>query len=359
VPDGHLPPDPTQLVVKAKQADPAKIEIALKAPTPAEVSVSVDGPTDRQVVETWSVQVSGAKGFTATLDQGTKTVSLPQADTYTFELTDVGDLHALPGGGTATAEPVEVTGEATLTATPSSISWHVSAQDAVEKATGPLVNPAAAIMAIVTVGFWSTVLTLKPDEDGFDDAFCWAIGIIGGIALVGGLIWSIVVLLSHIKALATWAKIGDGGWSAPWAPVIAVVGAALLLAAFGLAGEIDLTNRERFAIAAGGVTLASFVIGLVRFDTVKAAASLPIVVLFVCLAVWPRASDVMPADVQKAIFYAIGSILGIATLGESVQQWVTTSANAKVKAAQIAAGASTPSASVARARGDLTRSGPS
>lgn len=202
-------------------------------------------------------------------------------------------------------------------------------------------------------GLWTTVITLDKDTNGLSDGLCWILGIPGAVFGVVGLLWFGVALLSH----TTWVPgIKDKKLAAPWAPVLTVAGFAVAFAAYGLSGKIDLSVGERFAIATGGVALASFVVGLVRFDTVKAAASLPIVVLFIALAAWPEGSAQMDDDVQQTLLIAMGTILGITTLGESLQQAATSRANATVKAAEIAARA-TSGASVTRSKGDLTRTG--
>jgi hypothetical protein len=358
-PDGFKKPPAQPVTVASDRPTPATVTLRLEL-APATVAIAVIGPDDSRTVDKWNVDVTDETDSKVSKSAEDSKVELPRAGHYTFALTEVGPRHVLPAVEYR-SKTVEVTGTEKLAATvggsivdkDTPVSWSVSAvQDS--KATGPLITVEAALMALVAVGFWTFVITLDPDPDGLGLPLLAILGFFG-LVIFAAACWQLRYLVFSKSSEAH-----DPGWS----PVAVVIGILMVVAAFGLKGSITLTEGQRFAIATGGVAIAAFVIGLLRFDTVKAAASLPIVVLFIGLAAWPSGATNMDPDVQQTLITAMGAILGIAAVGEAVQQATNNIANARVKAAEAAMGGSPenvsttgtgPGKPVSRPRGDMTR----
>lgn len=84
-----------------------------------------------------------------------------------------------------------------------------------------------------------------------------------------------------------------------------------------------ITDGQRLAIGVGGGAIASFAFAATQFDTIRAGASVPVVVLLIGVVTWPDAKDHIDPSVQKAIIGWMGAILGLNGVSEAAQQAVT------------------------------------
>lgn len=69
--------------------------------------------------------------------------------------------------------------------------------------------------------------------------------------------------------------------------LLVVMGAVVVLVGAALNGPRDPHSADGLPWGPAGVALVVLFIGLTRFDTVKAVASLPVIVLFIGAVVWP------------------------------------------------------------------------
>lgn len=75
----------------------------------------------------------------------------------------------------------------------------------------------------------------------------------------------------------------------------------------------------KFTLAIGGIALASFIVGIVVFDTLRVAASLPIVILIIGLATAPS-GFLGGSDLRGQLIMWMGIILGASAVAEGVNQ---------------------------------------
>ena len=99
---------------------------------------------------------------------------------------------------------------------------------------------------------------------------------------------------------------------------------------------IPYTMQIKFAIGVGGTAIASFVCGIVVYNTLRVAASLPIVILLIGLATFP-AGFAAGDDLRGQIILWMGGILGIATVTEGITQAVRIRGSADVRSEVVKA----------------------
>jgi hypothetical protein len=104
----------------------------------------------------------------------------------------------------------------------------------------------------------------------------------------------------------------------------------LLYSAFS--GLVAYDASLKFTMAIGGVALVSFVAGIIVFDTLRVAASLPIVILFIGIASDP-AGFAAGEDVRSQLIIWMGGVLGLSTAAEGLTQWIKIRGDANVKTA--------------------------
>lgn len=115
--------------------------------------------------------------------------------------------------------------------------------------------------------------------------------------------------------------------------VFLVFAGVILVVAF-LSGRngYTLDDGQRLAIGVGGGAVASFAFAATQFDTIRAGASVPVVVLLIGVVTWPGAKDLIDPSVQKALITWMGVILGVNGAAEAVQQVAATRAKPDVPA---------------------------
>ena len=59
---------------------------------------------------------------------------------------------------------------------------------------------------------------------------------------------------------------------------------------------------------------------MTQFDTIRAAASVPIVLLLIGVATWPDAGDLMEPSVREALIKWMGILLGVNGVAEAGKQ---------------------------------------
>jgi hypothetical protein len=98
------------------------------------------------------------------------------------------------------------------------------------------------------------------------------------------------------------------------------------------------TMELKFAVGIGGAALASFAFGIVVYDTLRVAASLPIVVVVIGLATFPAGYAGGDA-IRGQIILWMGGILGIAATAEGVTQAFRIRGSANVRSEMVKANA--------------------
>lgn len=182
-----------------------------------------------------------------------------------------------------------------------------------------------AMAAFVVLLYWIVVLSLPTTADSWPGWMQLLVGVVGAGLLIYG-------AMKVRKALTP--PQGDPAQKdqiVTLGAILVVAGILLILLAFMTRQEMNLTNPRRFAIGVGGTALAGFVYSVTRFDTLRAAASVPVVILLVGVVVWPDADELVADDVRTAIITWMGVILSASGVAEAAKQ--IGESNAKAKAA--------------------------
>jgi hypothetical protein len=225
----------------------------------------------------------------------------------------------------------------------------------------------------VGIGYWVIMLALpSSDEDGFGTAGKWVLGLSGAAIALGGAylitLWKTGPLSGTARAERKARKAGTPVAGADDRPTMTkrfalgfpliVFGLTLTMLSFLSTNSISLGEGRRFALAVGGIAIAGLLVGLTRFDTIRAAASLVIVILFIGLATFPGARDLIGEEVAKSLILWMGIVLGVNTVAEVTNQVTQQRGEARVATAQVEAGV--PATTVAERSlhnvpGDLNR----
>ena len=166
------------------------------------------------------------------------------------------------------------------------------------------------IAAAIVVGmtYWIILLAL-PDsgtqwEPWVRSALSWGgLGVLA-VGVIAGVIW-----------LATQnARVGV------LSLICLVVGPVAVIVGQITVNRLDLGEGTRFAIGVGGLALAGLILGLIRFDTIRAAVSIPAAVLVIGVTTWPNAEEIVGPDVRTSIIQWMGILLGANGVAEAVTQ---------------------------------------
>ena len=90
-----------------------------------------------------------------------------------------------------------------------------------------------------------------------------------------------------------------------------------------------LKDGDKLAIGVGGTAIAAFAYGITQFDSMRAAASAPVVVLLVGVSVWPDAQNLMETSVRQALIQWMGILLGANGAAEAAKQIGVATANSR------------------------------
>lgn len=108
-----------------------------------------------------------------------------------------------------------------------------------------------------------------------------------------------------------------------------------VLLVLGLTGIVHFLPELKFAMAVGGGAIAAFLLGIVVFDTVRVAASLPIVVLFIGMVTYPVEIAGFTDNRSQVIIW-MGVILGVSAAAEGATQTAKVIGRAQITKAMIA-----------------------
>ena len=101
---------------------------------------------------------------------------------------------------------------------------------------------------------------------------------------------------------------------------LVLLGLVCLIARSYFAHDVEVADELKFAVGVGGVALGGFVFAATQFDTIRAAASVPVVLLLIGVATWPGASDLMEPSVREALIKWMGILLGVNGVAEAGKQ---------------------------------------
>jgi MFS family permease len=192
-----------------------------------------------------------------------------------------------------------------------------------------LLNGAVGGAVLLVLAFWIVVILLPEHALTSWPWPLWMIALLLGFLVLASLA---VTILALFKRQGMPAEMD-------FRAAIALFGYFLLLEFLIVGtstGFISMTPVARFALAIGGTALASFVLGLLLFDTVRAAASVPIVVLFIGTATFPAPLPELSA-IRPSLITWMGIIIGAAAVTEGANQIAGTIQRAQVAKAIMGA----------------------
>lgn len=176
------------------------------------------------------------------------------------------------------------------------------------------------LAGFIAVAYWVMVLVLPEKGNPWPTQLRAAVGLVG-VALL---------LLSAYKVWRGFDQSGgERGEAVAFGGVILVVGLILVVLSFLTSLPLDLKVSHRFAIGVGGAALAGFAFAISLFDSMRAAASVPIVILLIGVVVWPEASTLVEESVKQAVITWMGVILAANGIAEASKQIGESNAKAK------------------------------
>ena len=101
---------------------------------------------------------------------------------------------------------------------------------------------------------------------------------------------------------------------------LVLLGLVALIARSYFDQDVPVSAELKFAVGVGGVALGGFVFAATQFDTIRAAASVPVVLLLIGVATWPGAADLMEPSVREALIKWMGILLGVNGVAEAGKQ---------------------------------------
>jgi hypothetical protein len=201
-----------------------------------------------------------------------------------------------------------------------------------------------AIAAGLALGYWVVVLAIPRTAKAWHDVLRLAIGLLG-IVLV-------VVAVALLIAGIWWQRVRN---QRGVLVLLGLVGILLSIIALSTNQAMNFTPERRFAVGVGGLAIAGLAFGITRFDSVRAAASVPAAVLVVGAATWPGATELVAEDFRPEVVKWMGILLAANGVAEAAKQVGEAKAKSQVQAAAIAANTTASSATMATVEpsGDL------
>ncbi len=181
------------------------------------------------------------------------------------------------------------------------------------------------LVPICAVAWWVVILAL-PSKEEVGDVERWAMAGLGTIGLIVGLVLVFGALGNRPDPHILRGGFGLG---------LAIFGALLLLAAWLTGNDLEITAAERFAVGVGGLAIMAFAYGVLTLDTIRAAASLPVIILFIGAATWPNSTDVMDPEIRTTILEWSAILLGVSGAAEAAKQIGESNAQAKSGSAEM------------------------
>ena len=173
---------------------------------------------------------------------------------------------------------------------------------------GRLKSWESIVAAMLVAAFWILVLAVPDSGDAWPTWLRIIVGLVAAIAVLfgsGGVMWCIF----------------DDRRARIWMfAIVALLGIVVGIVALIAGSRLDLAPDRRMAIGVGGTAIAGLVYGITRFDTIRAAASVPVVILLIGTATWPDAAELIEQDVRTEIFKWMGIVLAVSGLGEAAAQ---------------------------------------
>lgn len=168
-------------------------------------------------------------------------------------------------------------------------------------------SPLTATGIVALIAFWSAVVAWPLDWKLSDSQY-WR-----------PMIWLFAILAI---GLAVYGSTGPDTrrQSLAYVTPISVVVAVLLILVGSGSGDLGLGLDQRFPIAVGGTALGALLVGVTRYSTIRAAASLAAVVLIIGVLTFPGGRDAVGEENVATIVGWMAVLIGANGVAEAVVQ---------------------------------------
>lgn len=159
---------------------------------------------------------------------------------------------------------------------------------------------------------WFSILAFPTTTGNFPSWARWATAAFAVLVVFAG--------------VGLWIATRGEGKRAPMhaiAATLILVGVVDLMFAAAAPQGMVIDAKTKFAMGVGGAALCGFAYGITQFDSMRAAASIPVVALLVGVVVWPDAKTFVESDVRQALITWMGVVLGINGAAEAAKQVAT------------------------------------
>jgi hypothetical protein len=154
------------------------------------------------------------------------------------------------------------------------------------------------------MAFWTAVITWPTD---------WNVSDVGSWRWVAGTAAIVALGLAAISAMRF------KGQFEYLEPMALIVGLGLALIAVG-SGNLSLDEASRFPIAVGGTALGGLLLGIARYQTIRAAASVAAVILVIGVLTFPGGKEVVGEDNVGTVVGWMAALIGVNGAAEAVVQ---------------------------------------
>lgn len=165
-------------------------------------------------------------------------------------------------------------------------------------------TPLTAAGVAVVIAFWTAVITWPLD---------WVVSDVTGWRWIVGGAAAIALGLAAIGALKF------EGQFEYLKPMALVIGLGLALLAVG-SGNLSLYEEARFPIAVGGTALGGLLLGISRYKTIRAAASVAAVILVIGVLTFPGGREAVGEDNVGTVIGWMAALIGVNGAAEAVVQ---------------------------------------
>ncbi|KQV65733.1 hypothetical protein ASC64_12535 [Nocardioides sp. Root122] len=161
--------------------------------------------------------------------------------------------------------------------------------------------------------YWALIAACGDSIGAWSSGVRTTVSVVGVAAMVAGVV-TFVVGLRTDPARSYRGEVVFLGFG------LVLLGLVAVIATSFFDHDVAVTPELKFAVGVGGVALGGFVFAATQFDTIRAAASVPVVLLLIGVATWPGAADLMEPSVREALIKWMGILLGVNGVAEAGKQ---------------------------------------
>jgi magnesium-transporting ATPase (P-type) len=168
-------------------------------------------------------------------------------------------------------------------------------------------TPLTATGIVSVIAFWTAVVVWP---------FDWEVSNYRHWRIITGVLAACAIGLTVYGSTGSARRRNTMAYITPISAVIAVV---LILIMTG-SGNLSLEESKRFPIAVGGTALGGLLIGITRYNTIRAAASVTAVVLIIGVLTFPGGREAVGSENVPTIVAWMAVLIGANGASEAIVQ---------------------------------------